>query len=197
LEAKVDGILSLLQSVNETADRVNGIPVASRIHGNTIVNGDQIAAGQSKIVNERRDIVDANSLDSTPSFTATTPQTTESNADRSAPSELAFNGGKMFGSLDYSVYEFPLDEADRFLTDFRTQKLPNFGFIHIPANTTAQRLREERPFLFLTIMAVSSKSSSQRQLLGQEIKQTIAKEMLVGNEGNFDILLGLLVFLTW
>jgi hypothetical protein len=95
------------------------------------------------------------------------------------------------------VYELPLDEADRFLTDFRTQKLTKFGFIHIPASTTAQRLREERPFLFLTIMAVSSKSSSQRQLLGQEIKQTIAKEMLVENEGNFDILLGLLVFLTW
>jgi hypothetical protein len=196
LEAKVDGILSLLQSVNETASGVNGITIASRTSGNTIVNGNQTTAVQSKIVNKRRTIVDANSLDSTPSFPATTPQTTESNAARPLPSEMVFNS-ETFGSPNYSVYEFPLDEADRFLIDFCTQKLPNFGFIHVPASSTAQRLREERPFLFLTIMAVSSKSSSQRQMLGQEIKQTIAREMLVENEGNFDILLGLLVFLTW
>ncbi|KAE8451746.1 hypothetical protein EG329_003203 [Mollisiaceae sp. DMI_Dod_QoI] len=46
-------------------------------------------------------------------------------------------------------------------------------------------------------MAVSSKSTSQQEVLGNKVRQTIAQEMVVQSEKNIDLLLGLLTFINW
>ncbi|KAK9243068.1 hypothetical protein V1506DRAFT_494407 [Lipomyces tetrasporus] len=88
-------------------------------------------------------------------------------------------------------------EAEECLTHFQTFKLQYFPFVYISSTTSAQNLQKERPFLWLCIMAVSTKSTSQQQVLGSRIRQTIAQEMVVRSEKNIDLLLGLLTFIGW
>ncbi len=194
----MDGILSLL-----AASGVDTSSLAFRTARNS-GDGHQIVAAQDMverpmITNETEHI--ANSVyDPTSSFTASGSRETHftgSNTVIPAPSEFIFNAGENFGLTNKSILGPSPEEAENYLVEFRDRILVNFAFIYIPASTTAQKLRQERPFLFLAIMAVCSKSSPQRLALGQEIKQKIAREILVENEGNFDMLLGLLVFLTW
>ncbi|KAE9376342.1 hypothetical protein N431DRAFT_289530, partial [Stipitochalara longipes BDJ] len=168
LEAKVDGILSLLQAVSETP---------------RLANGDSLAFRDNPA-----------SQDSTPSsFT----RGSHINNVTPAPSDFLSNASDYLRSASYSMVGPSIEEAEQYLTEFRTQKLINFAFIYLSPNITIQQLRQERPFLFLTIMAVSAKSGSQRLTLGKEIKNLLSRELLFNSEGNFDVLLGMLVFITW
>jgi hypothetical protein len=88
-------------------------------------------------------------------------------------------------------------EAEEYLIHFQTYKSKYLPFMYIPSTARAQQLRQERPFIWLCIMAVCSKSTSQQQILGSKIRQTIAQEMVVQSEKNIDFLLGLLTFIGW
>lgn len=88
-------------------------------------------------------------------------------------------------------------EAEENLVNFKTCKSKYFPFVYIPSTTSAQHLRQEWPFLWLSIMTVGSKSTSQQQVLGSKIRQMIAQEMVVQSEKNLDLLLGLLTFIGW
>lgn len=94
-------------------------------------------------------------------------------------------------------YEPSTTEAEEYLMNFQTYKSKYFPFVYIPSTTNAQLLRHERPFLWLSIMAVGSKSTSQQQALGRKIRQTAAQEMVVRSMRNIDLLLGLLAFIGW
>lgn len=198
----MDGILSLLQSKDQTTKGMDVNALISRNAGN-VQNGHQMneipgMVDQSTIASVSDNAVDVMFLNPI-SFARSCPPTmpfTGSNNFTTAASHFAFNADGNFGLASYSLFP-SFSEAEKYLADFRTQTLVNLPFIYIPPNTTAKQLRQRRPFLFLAIMAVSSKSTSQRLTLGREIKEMIAREVLVENEGNFDVLLGLLVFLTW
>ena len=88
-------------------------------------------------------------------------------------------------------------EAEQYLADFQAYKLKYFPFVHISSTMTAQQLQQERPFLWLCIMAVGSKSTSQQQILGSKIRQMVAQEIVVQSQKNIDLLLGLLTFIGW
>ncbi|KAL3436115.1 hypothetical protein BDV09DRAFT_58709 [Aspergillus tetrazonus] len=89
-------------------------------------------------------------------------------------------------------------QAEECLATFRSQLLPYFPCIHISPDMTAQRLRERRPFTWLCIMSVTSKSASQRRALNDRIKATVAQEMVHNSAStDIDILLGLLIYLGW
>jgi hypothetical protein len=96
-----------------------------------------------------------------------------------------------------SSYEPSLVEAEESLANFRTYKSKYFPFVHIPSTTTAQHLRQERPFLWLCIVAIGSKSTSTQEILGRQVRQTIAQELIVQSSKNIDLLLGLLAFVGW
>jgi hypothetical protein len=104
-----------------------------------------------------------------------------------------------YGTVDHtsSSYEPSPIEAEECLTHFRTYKSRYFPFVHIPSTTSAKQLQQERPFLWLCIMTVSSKSASQQQVLDRKLRQTIAQEMIFLSTQNVDLLLGLLAFLGW
>lgn len=89
------------------------------------------------------------------------------------------------------------DEAEEILGSFRPHMATYFPFIIIPESTTAQELRRFRPFLWLCMMSVASKSTCQQKALAKEIKITMGKEVFVEGKNNIDLLLGMMVFVAW
>ena len=89
------------------------------------------------------------------------------------------------------------DEAEEFLGSFRPHMATYFPFIIIPESTTAQELRRYRPFLWLCVMSVASKSTAQQKALAKEIKITMGRELFVEGKNNIDLLLGMMVFVAW
>jgi hypothetical protein len=198
LEAKVDGILSILQSVNEAPKEGDANTFAFRTLENVTLVGHPFLATQGIVENQttghsRHDIVAPTSIGSTPALAV------NNSSDFVTPAllDFSFDAADLLTSASYSAFGPSVEESKAYLSDFRTQKLMCFPFIHLPASTTIEQLQQERPFLFLTIMAVSSKSGSQRQGLGREVKQILAREFIINNEGSLDVLIGLLVFLAW
>lgn len=88
-------------------------------------------------------------------------------------------------------------EAEECLNHFRTFKLQYFPFVHIPFEKRAAQLQKERPFLWLCIMAISSKSTARQYELGLKIREKVAQEMIVQADHSIDLLLGLLTFIGW
>lgn len=89
------------------------------------------------------------------------------------------------------------DEAEECLNIFRSHMVTYFPFIFVQGSTTAHQLRRDRPFLWLCIMSIASKSSAQQKALRKEIKITMGREILVEGKSNIDLLLGVLVFVAW
>lgn len=112
-------------------------------------------------------------------------------------------GTSAFGSTDSPaddfacLYEPTSSEAEEYLNIFSVKQVKYFPCVHIPPKTSAEQLRQERPFLWLCIMATSSKIIAQQQALNQRIKDIVAQRLLFESEYSLDLLLGLLVFIGW
>ena len=89
------------------------------------------------------------------------------------------------------------DEAEEILGSFRPHTATYFPFIIIPESTTAQELRRYRPFLWLCVMSVASKSTREQKALAMEIKITMGRELFIEGKNNIDLLLGMMVFVAW
>ena len=89
------------------------------------------------------------------------------------------------------------EEAEYYLTNFITLKLKYFPYVYIPSTMTAQQLRQERPFLWLCIMLVTTKSVSLQFVLHNAVRRTVTQEIVFKSEANIDLLLGLLTYLGW
>ncbi|KAI0018841.1 hypothetical protein F4780DRAFT_495335 [Xylariomycetidae sp. FL0641] len=90
-----------------------------------------------------------------------------------------------------------ISQAEEYFARFRTMMLPSFPVFHLPDSMTFQKLREEKPFLWICVMCVASTSTSQQQVLGESIRGIIGREMIAKCEKNIDLLQGILVFLAW
>ena len=87
--------------------------------------------------------------------------------------------------------------ADEHLHEFRTQHLEWFPFVYISPTTTSEQLRNDRPFLWLNIMLLTSHSTTNFLRMGDVLRREIAEAMVVDSEKSVDLLLGLLVFMGW
>lgn len=94
-------------------------------------------------------------------------------------------------------FEPSSDEAEECLKIFRQQMITYFPFIMVPEAITANELRRDRPFLWLCMMSVTSKSSESQKALGREVRITMGREILIEGRNNIDLLLGILVFVAW
>ncbi|KAK8017637.1 Zn2/Cys6 DNA-binding protein [Apiospora rasikravindrae] len=94
------------------------------------------------------------------------------------------------GGLSYA-------EAEVVLQTFRTKRLRHFPILYLPPEMTAQDLWRERPFLWLVVRAVCSRSVKEQNVLADRIRQTIARRTIVDCDCDLDMLQGLLVFLGW
>lgn len=88
-------------------------------------------------------------------------------------------------------------EAEEALVDFRSNYVRWFPFVYIPSSMTAEQLRNERPFLWLNIVLITSHSPGQYQRMGDIVRRELAEAMVMDSEKSLDLLLGMLVFLGW
>lgn len=100
-------------------------------------------------------------------------------------------------SFLYDAVEPSPVEAEEHLTIFHTHKSKYFPFVYVPSTTTAQQLRQEQPFSWLCIMTMASGSTSQQQVLGSKMRDTLAQEMLLGSDQSIDLLIRLLAYVGW
>lgn len=87
--------------------------------------------------------------------------------------------------------------AEKNLNHFRSSNLKFLPFLHIPPHITTQQLLQEKPFLWLCIIAVCLPGSMQREGLFERITELLHKELLSKVNLNMDILLGLMTYLSW
>lgn len=123
------------------------------------------------------------------------------NGTESTPEASLSDGGG--GSLSTGVSaEHEMEptgvQAEEYFTVFLTQMLPYFPCIYVPPGTTAQKLRRDKPFTWVCIMAIASKSSAQRRILFDRIKQTVAQRLVHEYTcRELDMLQGILLYLGW
>jgi hypothetical protein len=187
LEEKLDGLVSLIKagvqsSAVITSPQATAAKDDSTPYGSVRINANTPTHNQSK-----RGSVSSSSNDYIHNVPVLIPATTDSTGSsyHLPPSGLLDTG------------EPSPVEAEEYLIDFQVYKSKYFPFIYIPSTASAQQLRRERPFLWLCIMTVGSKSTSQQQVLGRKIRQMIAQEMVVRSAKDIDLLLGLLAFIGW
>jgi hypothetical protein len=96
-----------------------------------------------------------------------------------------------------SSWELPMQDADNYLDRFRTTFLQYLPFVIISSLTTATQLRQERPLLWLAIMAVASNQSTQQINLSKELRISFGQEIFVEARRSMDLLLAILVYVTW
>lgn len=92
--------------------------------------------------------------------------------------------------------DFPY--PDELLSFFQSQLTQYFPFVVIPSSTTAEALRQQKPFLYDAIMLVASKQrvASQREA-GDKLLAYLGDHLLLRGEKSLDLLQGLLVYLAW
>lgn len=75
---------------------------------------------------------------------------------------------------------------------------PQFPFVIVSPQISALQLRQDRPFLFLAILASASYEDMPLQrLLGVELKKVVASRIVLNGDVSFDLLQGLLIFSAW
>lgn len=89
------------------------------------------------------------------------------------------------------------EDAELYLNKFRTDFAKHLPFIVISPSVTSHQLRQERPILWVCIMAVASNHPTQQIALSKEARAIFGREALVERTKNMDLLLGILVYATW
>jgi hypothetical protein len=187
LEEKLDGLVSLIKSGSQSGVTGLSSQVTSTIDDPASYRTLQTYANTSTQIQPER----YPKLDSSNNCIRRVPALTPAISNSTASS---YN---FPSSSFHDTEELSSAKAEEYLLNFQTYKSKYAPFIHIPPTTSAQQLRQERPFLWLCIMAVSSKSTAEHQVLGCKIHETVAQEMIVRFERNIDLLLGLLIFINW
>lgn len=179
LEEKIDGLLSLLKP--ETQAQSNGGIVSAAANALTpTASYDSAYHSTVPISNE-----------TSPSGQTETESLVRAVGDR------VREHSELTTAIGEDAVEPSLAEAEMCLTAFRVYKAKYFPFVHIPSSITAQQLRSERPFLWLSIMAITSTSVARQQELGNKLRTALAQEMLHTSGQSIDLLLGILAYIGW
>jgi len=97
-----------------------------------------------------------------------------------------------------SGFEVETQEADFLLLEFRTQMSPQFPFIVIPPDATAETLCQERPMVWKAIMTAASYHNASRQEdLGWKLMEEFSQRLLLRAEKSLDLLQAVLIHISW
>lgn len=89
------------------------------------------------------------------------------------------------------------EDAELYLDLFRLKFVKNFPFIVLPNTIPAAELRHERPLLWLSIMTVASNKSTEQVRLTIAMREIFAREVFLEASRNMDLLLAILVYISW
>jgi hypothetical protein len=85
-------------------------------------------------------------------------------------------------------------EAERLVTTFKLELVPNFPFVLIARGETAASLRDREPFLFLCVVVATMGSAHPlRKTVTDEIMKHVTLRVVARSERNLELLRGLLV----
>ncbi|KAI1827783.1 hypothetical protein F4861DRAFT_288786 [Xylaria intraflava] len=98
---------------------------------------------------------------------------------------------------DVSTYQISERTAEEQLDTFRSFFITMFPFVHIPSTTSASELRRQKPFLWLVIMGLATKSVSQQFAIDDMIWRIISQRIVSEHLADIDLLLGLIAFASW
>lgn len=101
--------------------------------------------------------------------------------------------------IPYTSIEINLDpeNADDLLHTFKTEMRTSFPFVYIPDDLTAEELRRTRPLLFLSVMAVTTRMTSQQRFLSTLLMKVLSERVILGAERNLDLLFATLTHTGW
>ncbi|KAL8329814.1 hypothetical protein RB597_005209 [Gaeumannomyces tritici] len=88
-------------------------------------------------------------------------------------------------------------EEDKRMREFNDSFITVFPFVTLNDDLSAQRLFEERPFLWLVIMTLTEKSITQQFAMEETIWNIISRRIVAEQLANLDLLLGLIFFTNW
>lgn len=89
-----------------------------------------------------------------------------------------------------------MDAATLLLESFKKTMMPHLPFVVFSA--TAAELRQEKPFVFLTVLTAALYDNMPMQrTLAEVVKQVISNRVIFGGEISFELLQGLLIHLAW
>ncbi|OJJ36146.1 hypothetical protein ASPWEDRAFT_134843 [Aspergillus wentii DTO 134E9] len=89
------------------------------------------------------------------------------------------------------------EAAECYFQIFRIKHLSLLPIVHFKQDMTSKKLRQERPFLWLCIIAVSSTNMTKHNTLAQAVREIAARQIIIEGERSMDLLLGLLCFIAW
>jgi hypothetical protein len=98
---------------------------------------------------------------------------------------------------DTSIHKISNMVAEEQFNTFRRSFIPVFPFIHVPVTMSALEFRSQKPFLWLVIMALTSKMVSQQFFLEETMWKIISRRIIQEHAVNVDLLLGVVCFASW
>lgn len=178
LEKKIDGLFDFLKST-------------------TIENGPPSSSADTASSDSGINATPLNATSHAESFLSPHPRNDVSHDSLSLPNSTTPASIPVNLSYIDSTLEPSPENAEIYLINFRTNFIHHLPFLVIPPSVTAYRLRQERPILWLCIMAVASKNTNEQIILSKRVKEVFGVEAYVRGTRNLDFLLGVLVFATW
>ncbi|KAL5612706.1 hypothetical protein BROUX41_004205 [Berkeleyomyces rouxiae] len=111
--------------------------------------------------------------------------------------DILHNGYKLAMTPSWLPQDLSPADEESILNLFRTENMTYFPFVYIPNDVTAKQVKAERPFLWLAITAVVSKSASVKVRNSALLREVVGHHLMRDNPASLDMLQGLIVFLAW
>jgi hypothetical protein len=188
LEAKLNGLVDLLKSATQGG---HGIVIAKSCNAPTEGSGTSNHNGTcSSTITGSIDLQGSISFSTAGGFPDHhfTPATSSSSKSTLVNSQPRI--------LRPTLQPSP-EEVESYLNKFRTDFINYLPFIAISPSLSSNQLRQERPILWVCIMAAASSNSTQQIALSNEVRAIIGREAFVEGTRNMDLLLGILVYTAW
>ncbi|KAI1652384.1 putative C6 transcription factor [Daldinia decipiens] len=151
LEGKLEGLVSLLQSITKSPDSSDAL---HKLLNEGVVNSYEQQQNLNTPSLTPSNVVGYNPVPSDNDGSIIPPLSSSCQPEINAPS-----------STHTFAYEPPANEVDAYFTVFRSQLQKHFAFVYISPDITAQQLRQTRPFLFLLTQNALVKNQSNLDLL--------------------------------
>jgi hypothetical protein len=103
----------------------------------------------------------------------------------------------MFGSASSHSLEMVTPDAETVLREFRMKHLESFPFVYLPEGISAEEVQRRWPFLWQNIQALFNRSVEPPGALSMQIRETLARRVVVEGERSTDLLAGLLTHVSW
>jgi hypothetical protein len=188
IEEKLDGLVSLLQSQagQPTLTTPPSTVEPSTTGPSTLSNGGSPGSHLGSLPTGMHAIEFFDSS-GTSLATGLAPNSTDASLPVPQPQPQPFD----------CISNLSTQETEESLGFFRSRMLPTFPFMYIPQSTTVDKFRETYPTLWLCIISITTRSLERKCALGDTIRETLARRIVVKQKRSLDLLLACVCFIGW